>query len=288
MKSMTGYGLAEIHNDEISASVEIKSYNNRYLDIVINLPPFLSALEMPVREYLAGRCRRGRLEAAIRYKEFNAEMTVSLNKEAVKAYWKAAKESADLLGIKAETDLGMILNMEGVLETEKSRDAQKALNILTPLLEKAFDQFDSDRGREGDHTCKDILSHIEALEKSWNVISRHSDEMERILKNNIKQRFEELLGDKVDENRILAETAVLLLKYTISEELSRLDAHLKEFRSEAERNQSPGKKLDFICQEINREVNTIGSKSVIVEVSRETVNMKDALENIREQLRNVE
>ena len=288
MKSMTGYGLAEIHNDEISASVEIKSYNNRYLDIVINLPPFLSGLEMPVREYLSERCRRGRLEVALRYKEFNAELTVSLNKEAVKAYWNAAKESAGLLGIKAEPDLGMILSLEGVLETERIRDAEKALNVIMPLLEKTFDQFDADRRREGDHTCKDILSYIEALENSRNLIALRSDEMEGILKNNIKQRFEELLGDKIDENRILAETAVLLLKYTISEELSRLDAHLKEFRCEAERNQSPGKKLDFICQEINREINTIGSKSVIVEVSRETVNMKDALENIREQLRNVE
>jgi uncharacterized protein (TIGR00255 family) len=157
-----------------------------------------------------------------------------------------------------------------------------------PLLEKAFIQFDADRQREGDHTYKDILSHIDTLEKSWKVITSHSDEMETILKNNVKQRFEELLGNRIDENRVLAETAVLLLKSTISEELSRLDAHLKEFRAEAERNPSPGKKLDFICQEINREINTIGSKAVVVEVSKETVNMKDALENIREQLRNVE
>jgi uncharacterized protein (TIGR00255 family) len=237
----------------------------------------------------------------LRYKEFNAEMTVSLNKEAVRAYWNAAKESASLLGISETPDLGMILNMEGVLETEKNRDADKARNVLMPLLEKAFDQFDTDRRREGDHTCCDILSYIDALEKSWKIITARSDEMERLLKNNVKQRFEELLGDKADENRIFAETAVLLLKYTISEELSRLDAHLKEFRSEVEGNQSPlspagsegrsvssGKKLDFISQEINREINTIGSKSVIVEVSKETVNMKEALENIREQLRNVE
>ena len=288
MKSMTGYGLADIQNDEISASVELKGYNNRFLDIVVNLPPFLSTLEMPIREYLAGRCRRGRLEVSLRYKEFNAPMTISLNKEAVKAYWNAAKESAGLLGISDEPDLSLILNLEGVLETEKSRDTEKASSRIMPLLEKAFVQFDADRQREGDHTFRDIFSHIEILEKSWKLVASHSDELEKILKENVKHRFEELLAGRVDENRILAETAALLLKYTISEELSRLDAHLKEFRAEAERNPSSGKKLDFICQEINREINTIGSKAVLVEVSKETVSMKDALENIREQLRNVE
>ena len=288
MKSMTGYGLAELQTEDLSASAEIKSYNNRYLDIVISYPPFLSALEIPVREFLTGHCRRGRLEVALRYKEFRAAITVSLNKEAVKAYWDAVKECAGLLGISKDPDISMILNLEGVLESEKTRDTEKARSALMPLLEKAFFQFDTDRSREGEHTYKDIISHIESLEKSWILINSRSYEMETILKNNVRQRFEELLAGRIDENRILSETAALLLKSTISEELSRLDAHLKEFRSEAERNPSPGKKLDFICQEINREINTIGSKSVIVEVSKETVNMKNALENIREQLRNVE
>ena len=120
------------------------------------------------------------------------------------------------------------------------------------------------------------------------LIASRSNELENLLKENVKARFEEMLGDRVDENRILAETASLLLKYTISEELSRMDSHMKEFRAEAERNPGPGKKLDFICQELGREINTIGSKAAIVEISRETVNLKDALENIREQLRNIE
>ena len=288
MKSMTGFGLAEIQNDEFSASAEIKSYNNRYLDIVINYPPFLSALEIPVREFLTERCRRGRLEVSLRYREFNTAMTVSLNKEAVKAYWKAAKESAGLLGIGEEPDINFILNLEGVLETEKSRNAEKAKSVLMPLLEKAFAQFDADRKREGDHTCKDILSYIKALEDSWKMIASRSDEMETILKNNVKQRFMELLADRIDENRILAETAVLLLKYTISEELSRLDAHLKEFRAEAERNPGPGKKLDFICQEINREINTIGSKSLELEITNRVIEVKSDIEKIREQIQNIE
>jgi len=285
---MTGYGWAEESDEEISASAEIKGYNNRFLDIAVYLPPFLSALEIPVREYLAGHCRRGRIEASFRYKESNAPIAISLNKEAAKAYWKAAEETTRVLGIAETPGLALILGMEGVLETERSRDTEKARARLMALLEKAFSGFQADREREGSHTYKDILSHVDTLEKSLAIITSHSGELEKILKENIKTRFEELLGDRIDENRILAETAVLLVKYTISEELSRLDAHLKEFRAEAERNPAPGKKLDFLCQEINREINTIGSKAVILEVSRETVTMKDALENIREQLRNVE
>jgi len=288
MNSMTGYGWAEEQDNDISASVEIKGYNNRFLDVVINLPPFLSALEIPVREFLAERCRRGRIEVVFRYKEFNAPVSVSLNQEAVMAYWKAAKESARLLGINEDPGLGFILTMEGVLETEKGRNPEKAKERIMPLLEKAFVQFDSDRRREGEHTYKDIFSHIEALEGSLKLLVSRSGELEKLLKENVRTRFEELLADRVDENRILAETAALLLKYTISEEISRLDSHLREFRAETDRNPSPGKKLDFICQEINREINTIGSKAAVVEVSREIVTMKDALENVREQLRNVE
>jgi uncharacterized protein (TIGR00255 family) len=112
--------------------------------------------------------------------------------------------------------------------------------------------------------------------------------MEKEFQENLRGRFKELLGDGIDENRILQETAVLLVKNTIAEEISRLEAHLAEFRAEAERNPSPGKKLDFLCQEINREINTIGSKTPNLEVSRAVVDMKDALENIREQLSNVE
>jgi uncharacterized protein (TIGR00255 family) len=288
MKSMTGYGWAEEQDEEVSASAEIKGYNNRFLDIVVYLPPFLSALEIPIREYLAAHCRRGRLEISIRYKEFNAPLVVSLNREAAKAYWKAAEETAKLLGTNEQPGLELILSMEGVLETERARNAEKAEGRIMPLLAKAFEDFDADRKREGEHTYRDILSHVETLEQSRERIASHSDELETIFKENIKARFEELLGDRIDENRILAETAVLLVKYTISEELSRIKAHLAEFRAEAEQTPSPGKKLDFLCQEINREINTIGSKAAVLDVSRETVTMKNALENIREQLRNVE
>ncbi|MDR1305994.1 MAG: YicC family protein [Treponema sp.] len=285
---MTGYGRAEHQDGECSLSVEIKGCNNRYLDIVITLPPFLSALEKPVREYLGERCRRGRVEVFLRYRETGAPLSVSLNGEAARAYWEAAAEAARLLGTEERPGLDTILGMEGVLETDRSSDPRKALERIMPLLEKAAADFENDRRREGEHTRTDIMAHLETLEQSRSRVALHSGDMEALFKEQVKTRFFELLGEKTDENRVYAETAALLVKYTISEELSRLDSHLKEFRAEAERNPSPGKKLDFLCQEINREINTIGSKAVILDVSREVVAMKDALESVREQLRNVE
>ncbi|MDR2536425.1 MAG: DUF1732 domain-containing protein, partial [Treponema sp.] len=191
--------------------------------------------------------------------------------------------------------LGLLLKFEGVLEIEKTKADGAYWGLVEPVLKSAADQFDADRIREGKHTEADILVRVGSLETSVSTIASYIPALESAIKENLKIRFMELLGDTagggaaiIDENRILAETAVLLMKYTIAEEISRLSAHLAEFRAETGGLSCSGKKLDFLCQEIQREINTIGSKTPILEVSREVVNMKDALENIREQLRNVE
>jgi uncharacterized protein (TIGR00255 family) len=285
---MTGYACQELQDEQISLSVEIKGYNNRFLDIFVILPPFLSSLDPWIREYLGCRLKRGKVEASIRVKERNADIAISINSNAAKVYYKAALGLAEELGIREQPDLGLILGLEGVLEIEKNRDNDRYRRLIEPLLQKAADQFEAERIREGKHTEADILSHIGTLESAAKTVASYAPVLERSIKENLRNRFAELLEDQIDESRILAETAVLLMKYTISEELSRLASHLAEFRAETERNPSPGKKLDFLCQEINREINTIGSKTPILEVSRAVVDMKNALENIREQLRNVE
>jgi len=288
MKSMTGYAYRESISGNITVSVEIKGYNSRFLDLSIYLPSWLSSLETGMREYMSSRFARGKVEVSVRVREHNAGITVSINENAAKMYEKAIRGLAGTLGTKEEPSLAMILGLDGVLETETNRDAEKYSALIQPVLIAASDQFETERIREGKHTEEDILSHIAILKESAESISAHVPELEASIKENLRSRFEELLGDRIDESRILAETAVLLVKYTISEELARLSAHLEEFRLEAERNSSPGKKLDFLCQEINREINTIGSKTPVLEVSRTVVEMKNALENIREQLRNVE
>ena len=288
MKSMTGYAYCEKTGKDFSITVEIKGFNSRYLDIYVNVPPFLSMLEMKVREKIASACGRGKIDVYIRIREHNVPVNISVNTCAAKAYYEAIADLSKELNLDEKPRLAALLGMEGVLDMEKNRDEELYWQEIQPLLQDAVTGFCSEREREGRHTKEDILKNLEIINSSVKIISSFAPVIEQNIKENIKARFAELLGNQVDENRVLAETASLLLKYTISEEISRLNSHLNEFTSEAEKNLRPGKKLDFLSQEINREINTIGSKSAIIEVSGEVVKMKEALENIREQLRNVE
>ncbi|MCL2443582.1 MAG: YicC family protein [Treponema sp.] len=288
MVSMTGYAYREKAGQDLSVSAEIKGYNSRYLEININLPPWFSMYETKIREKIISSCGRGKIDVSIRIREFNVPVKISINRNAARAYYNAINDTAKELGIKEKPSLSDILEMENVLEIEKTRDDEHYWKEISPLFDDAIQAFCLEREREGKHTENDILSHLEKIESSLKTISSFVPAIEQTLKENIKLRFNELLGNQIDENRILAETASQLLKYTISEEISRLNSHLNEFRIETEKNPRPGKKLDFLCQEINREINTIGSKSAIIEVTSEVVKMKEMLENIREQLRNIE
>jgi uncharacterized protein (TIGR00255 family) len=211
-----------------------------------------------------------------------------VNVNAANAYMRAISDLASGLGINEKLSITALIGMEGVLDIEKSRDEERYWSLVEPVLRDAAGAFRTEQIREGKHTEEDILNSISCIESYLQTVTAHIPALESSIKENIKARFKDLSGSDIDENRVLAETAILLMKYTVSEEISRLSSHLAEFRAETEKNDRPGKKLDFLCQEINREINTIGSKSAILEVSRAVVEMKEALENVREQLRNVE
>jgi uncharacterized protein (TIGR00255 family) len=288
MTSMTGFAYKEYANEDISVSVQIKGYNNRFLEIFVNTPPWLPQLDQRVRDIIGGVCGRGKVEVAIRVRETNAPLSVSVNVNAANAYMQAISDLASSLDLDEKLSLSALINMEGVLDIEKSHDDERYWSLIEPVLTEAASVFQAERIREGKHTEEDILNSISRLESALQTVAAHLPALESSIKENITTRFKELSGGEIEENRILAETAILLMKYTVSEEISRLSSHLGEFRAETAKNDRPGKKLDFLCQEINREINTIGSKSVILEVSRAVVEMKEALENVREQLRNVE
>jgi len=285
---MTGYAWRERAGGETAVSVEIKGCNSRYLEVSVSAPPWLSCLESRVREAVSGACGRGRVDVSIRVRESGAPLSVRVNAAAAAAYKKAFSELAAALGIADNVSMSTLVGMEGVLEAEKDRDAERCWSALEPALREAVEAFAAERAREGRHTEADILASIGRVEAALGVVEAHVPALEGAIRENISVRFRELSGGSIDENRVLAETAVLLMKHTVSEEISRLHSHLREFRAEAARNGRPGKKLDFLYQEINREINTIGSKSTIAEASRAVVEMKEALENAREQLRNVE
>ncbi len=288
MKSMTGYGWSEFQNEKIRMTCEIKSYNNKYLDMSINIPSFLSPFDNEMRKWIKDRVGRGRVELTVRVKELEEDIEVIVDRAAVAAYRKALEEIAEAASLKEPPRISHFLKLDGVLTTIKNRDIDVYREILFARMEDAFSGYEKGRIEEGAETLKDIISNLEILERVLDLVKKHEKEMEGIFRNNIVTRFHELLDEDIDESRVLSETAVLLMKYGIGEEINRLDSHFGQFRKIVYEEGPVGKKLDFLCQEINREINTIGSKSTLLEISKSVVGAKDALEKIREQLRNVE
>jgi uncharacterized protein (TIGR00255 family) len=285
---MTSYVCQERREELYSLSVELRGCNSRFLEINFFLPPYFSPLEQRMRQLISRVCARGRIDVTVHYRDQNPPFKVAVNHEAVTAYAAAFNSLAGILDVDEKPDIKALMSLEGVLDVEWLRDEDHYWERIEGPLKTALDIFSAERDREGRHTQEHILSQIDVIEDSLRQVALHAEELETALKENLRSRFMELLEDRIDENRILAETAVLLVKYTISEEISRLKSHLSEFRAEAGRSPSPGKKLDFLSQEMNREINTIGSKASQIEVSRAVVEMKNALENVREELRNVE
>lgn len=288
MKSMTGFAYREHRDERHKITITMKSYNNRFLDILIYLPSFLNPLEQKIREFLSKRISRGRVELYVKAAELNQAAEISIDPHYVESYVQALRQLADAAGIREKVRLSHLLRIEGMLKAEQSLDLEAYWQEFEPLLGSVFEEFDALRSEEGVATRKDILGLLSAIERETSRIEAVAPQLEERIKGELRTRFEELLPKGIDENRILAETAVLLMKSDIHEELVRSRTHLQSFRNILEQPGSMGKKLDFICQELNREFNTIGSKNLLAEVDGCIVSLKDSVEKIREQLRNVE
>jgi len=288
MKSMTGYGYREYQDEKMTMSLELKSYNNRYLDVYVNLPGYLSPLEPGIRDFLSSRIGRGKVECGVRIREMEEDITVQIDRSAVSGFLQALTELKQTAGLAGEITMDQLLGMEGVLKIQKNRDLDVYGELILGRLEEVFAEFEASRIREGEHTQKDILSSLDVLASRTELFVSRSGELEEELKTTLRERFAALLEDRYDENRVLAETAVLLMKYSINEEIVRLSGHIAGFRKAMETGSAGGKKLDFLCQEMGREINTIGSKSTQSDVIQGVVDCKDHLERIREQLRNLE
>lgn len=288
MTSMTGYSYIEQNTENAVVSVEIKSVNSRFLDLTVNLPPFLNSLESFFRDLVTKKIVRGKVDVFIRVKETESDVEITADTKAAKAYYDAIKKISDSIGYSQEIPIGLIVSQPGVLNSSKNYDAEKYKEMILPVFNSSLDVFVKDRLREGENLKKDLLEKLVKLEECASFFKEWQPKMEAMFKEQITKKFNELLGDNADENRIMTETAAMLVKYTINEEIVRLSSHLEAMKNEINDNPVPGKKLDFICQEINREINTIGSKNQFTEVGAMVITAKDAIENIREQSKNVE
>ncbi len=289
MLSMTGYGYAERLTPNFLMTIEVKSYNNRYLDINHNIPFFLSRFEIAIDNMIKETTTRGHVDVNIRVRQLSSDIELHIDEDAVRRYGEAFKKILSLAAIAKQPELKDYLAVEGVITNLKDTDANRYEQTLMELLAQALMDFSTSKLREGEATRKDLIRLGNELKGALDTVRTYAASLESRLKENLINRFEEMLGAKgYDENRFLQEVAILLTKYSINEELMRLDTHICEYQKLLGQKDAVGKRLDFLSQEMNREINTIGSKSVIVEVNQQVVTMKDSLENIREQLRNIE
>ena len=287
MKSMTGFGYYEYQNDESYALIDLKSYNNRYLDLQVNLPPHLSPLEPRLREFLSSRINRGRVEVYMKL-IIDEQIDLLVDTESARSFTAVLQQLIDEAGINDQVRLSHLLRMEGILKPRRKIDVGVYWEIIVPHLKMAFEEFERYRINEGEKIAKDILEQLDRIEEGVRVIDENREMLKEIVVNGLRERFVELLGEGVDENRVYSEAAIFLMKFDVNEEIVRMNAHVKEFRETLKSDGGVGKRLDFICQELNREINTIGSKSMQLEIHSTVITVKEAIERIREQLRNVE
>ncbi|MGE0075556.1 MAG: YicC/YloC family endoribonuclease [Sphaerochaetaceae bacterium] len=289
MLSMTGYGYAQELTDNFLMGVEVKSYNNRYLEINHAIPNSLSRFEQEIDARIKQVVSRGHVELGIRFKQMSTDLALHVDVAAVERYRMAFEQIGEAAQLVAAPTLGDYLNAEGVLVALRETDVSKYEAPLFSLLDKALVDYRSSKEREGEATRQDLLRLGARLAEGLDAVEANAGTLETKLKENLLNRFDELLGNKgYDENRFLQEVAMLLSKYSVNEEIVRLRTHIEAFTELLASTEPVGKRLDFLSQEMNREINTIGSKSILVEINQQVVSMKDSLENIREQVRNIE
>ena len=287
MRSMTGYGYGIYKDENYVLEVEMKSYNSRYLEIQHNISYTLSQYENYIDSQIKNVAKRGHIDLSVRLKVLEASVSVNVDRAALKEYMDAFSV------IEEETGKSPLfsdyLGSDGVLTLVKSDDVEVYKRGLDSALSDALVMLDKAKEREGKGTYEDLLRLGNDFKSSVDYINGKSAEIEEYFKNLFTERYNELVADKeIDESRLVEEVTLMMVKYSINEEIKRLYVHIREYFNLLESDDAVGKRLDFLAQEMNRETNTIASKSSMASISSMTIVMKDSIENIREQLRNIE
>ena len=292
IKSMTSFGRAQSEENSIlNFSIEMKSVNHRYLDINIRMPKAMISLEEKIRNMISKRLNRGKVDVFINYKNYgNSTAEPVLNINLAKAYFDCLKEIENELHTIDDITTTKIARFPDVITVvEKEENLDDILNEISPLINNALELMEQMRIREGEKLKEDILIKIEHIYNMVVEIEKLADTIPLNYKKKLEERLGELLTEvEIDESRIALEVAILSDKSAIDEEITRLKSHLSQFKDTLELDEAIGRKLDFIIQEMNREANTIASKSIDINMTNYVIEMKNTIEKIREQVQNIE
>lgn len=294
ISSMTGYGESQGETDGVTYVVEIRALNNRYLKTNIRLPDTAAFLEESIDKLLHKNLSRGAINYVLRLKGFYASMDFEINETSLQSYVeKLSRIVEGSSKANCQIDIAGLLAVPGILEpvSPDKETAAKIRQIVLKLSEEALEQLKQMRLAEGSALAADLENHCNATRQALEKINARREIVQQEYKNKLKKRVDALLAGaklELDEETLAREVAVFADRSDISEEIARLDSHLQQFTDSCQTNNQAGRRLDFICQEMLREANTIASKASDAEIAHWVVDIKCHIDRIKEQVQNVE
>lgn len=290
MYSMTGYGRATNQADGRTMTIELKSVNHRFLDLNFRMPRSFAFLEDAARKTIANKLSRGHVDVFVTYVNLRDDSKiVTADMGLVKAYMTALDEIEKETGLRDDRSLSLISRLPDALRiTENAEDEEALKALMISTMNDALDNLNAMRLKEGEAMKADMLTKISEIEKENEFIEKRYPETVAEYQAKLKARVEELLNGQLDENRLAQEVAIMADRAAIAEENVRLKSHIRQAREKCALTEPVGRSLDFIVQEMNREVNTISSKSQDIPITQSVIACKSAIEKLREQLQNVE
>lgn len=292
IRSMTSFGRSSSEEGEKRVfTVEMKSVNSRYLDINIRMPKTLISLEEEIRKMISNSLNRGKVDVFINLKNYNDGSGIpKVDINLAQGYLECLKEIETKLDVKNDVSVMQIARFPEVITVVEEEDKiEEVWKELKPLISDSLDMMVSMREVEGNKLKEDILSKVSVIEELVSKVEEFADTIPKAFKVKLEERVKELLGNvDIDESRIAMEVCMLADKATVDEEIIRLRSHINQVRETLNLNDPIGRKLDFIVQEMNRETNTIGSKSSDIQMTNIVIDIKNILEKIREQVQNIE
>ena len=291
LKSMTGFGRCENVTDEYKISVEMKAVNHRYLDLSIKMPKKFNYFEASIRTLLKKYIQRGKVDLFINYDDYRSgNMCLKYNRALAAEYMEYFYKMSDEFGIQNDVKVSALAKFPEVLTMEQVPDDEEHLwEILSEALKEAAVRFVESREIEGEHLKKDLLGKLDYMETLVDFIEERSPQILTEYRNRLEDKVKELLNNTaMEESRIAAEVTIYADKICVDEETVRLRSHIHNTRNELLSGESVGRKLDFIAQEMNREANTILSKSTDLSISDKAIALKTEIEKVREQIQNIE